>query len=95
MKSPQSRRDTAASCRDLVRRSWLIRGLARGLGIEEGEIMRCGCREPNLNEMMQDPIVKAIMARDAVKEVDLRRLMARVGAADSFGAEAPPRGRLN
>jgi hypothetical protein len=57
--------------------------------------MRCGCREPSLNEMMQDPIVKAIMARDAVKEVDLRRLMARVGAAYSFEAEVRPRGRLN
>jgi hypothetical protein len=57
--------------------------------------MHCNRREPSLNEMMQDPIVKAIMARDAVKEADLRRLMARIGATYSFGAESRPRGRLN
>jgi hypothetical protein len=57
--------------------------------------MHCNRREPSLNEMMQDPIVRAIMARDAVKEVDLRRLMARVGATYSFGVEARPHGRLN
>ena len=58
--------------------------------------MRCGCREPSLNEMMQDPIVKAIMRRDAVKEVDLRPAD-RPGAAPtySFEAEVRPRGRLN
>jgi hypothetical protein len=95
MKSPQSRRVTAASCRDLVRRSWPIRGLAVRHGIEEGEIMRCGCREPSLNEMMQDPIVKAIMVRDAVKEVELRRLMARIGAVYSVEAEPRPCSRLN
>ena len=57
--------------------------------------MRCGCREPSLNEMMQDPIVKAVMARDAVKEAELRRLMDRLRAAYSFSAEGRPRGRLN
>jgi hypothetical protein len=62
---------------------------------EEGEIMRCGCREPSLNEMMQDPIVKAVMARDAVKETDLRRLIERVGASYSFEADLRPSGRLN
>jgi len=57
--------------------------------------MRCGCREPSLNEMMQDPIVKAVMARDAVKEIDLRRLIERVGASYSFEADLRPSGRLN
>jgi hypothetical protein len=57
--------------------------------------MRCGCREPSLNEMMQDPIVKAVMLRDAVKEADLRRLMDRVGATYSFDAARGSRGRLN
>ena len=57
--------------------------------------MRNCCREPSLNEMMQDPIVKAVMARDAVKEVDLRRLIERIGAAYSFEADVRPLGRLN
>ena len=34
--------------------------------------------EPSLNELMQEPIIRAVMARDAVKESDLRCLMERV-----------------
>jgi hypothetical protein len=40
--------------------------------------MRCLCEEPNLNELIADPMVRALMARDAVAEADLRRLMERV-----------------
>jgi hypothetical protein len=43
--------------------------------------MQCWCREPNLNEMIQDPIVRAVMRRDAVQESELRRLIARARAA--------------
>jgi hypothetical protein len=57
--------------------------------------MRCGCREPSLNEMMQDPIVKAVMLRDAVKEAELRRLLERVSAAYAFDADRGAQGRLN
>jgi hypothetical protein len=34
--------------------------------------------EPSLNEIMQEPIIRAVMARDAVEETDLRRLLAQV-----------------
>jgi hypothetical protein len=57
--------------------------------------MRCGCREPSLNEMMQDPIIKAVMRRDAVKETELRTLIDRVRATYVFDVERGPRGRLN
>jgi hypothetical protein len=40
--------------------------------------MRCKCREPSLTELMRDPIVKAVMACDAVKETELRHLIERV-----------------
>jgi hypothetical protein len=57
--------------------------------------MQCGCRELSLNEMMQDPIIKAVMQRDAVKEAELRRLMARARTAYLGGGEFGLRGRLN
>ena len=57
--------------------------------------MRCSCREPSLNEIMQDPIVKAVMLRDAVEEAELRRLLEQVGAAYRFRRDAGARGRLN
>jgi hypothetical protein len=56
--------------------------------------MLCGCREPSLNELMQEPIVKALMRRDAVEELELRRLLEQVGAAYGLGENAP-RARLN
>jgi hypothetical protein len=31
--------------------------------------------EPSLNELMREPIIRAVMARDAVAETDLRRLL--------------------
>ena len=34
--------------------------------------------EPSLSELMQEPIIRAVMARDAVQESDLRRLLDRV-----------------
>ncbi|HEV2678075.1 MAG TPA: hypothetical protein VGV37_26320 [Aliidongia sp.] len=40
--------------------------------------MRCQCDEPNLNDLIADPMVRALMARDAVAEADLRHLMDRV-----------------
>jgi hypothetical protein len=61
----------------------------------EGQIMWCNCREPSLNEIMQDPIIKALMRRDAVKEAELRRLMARVGATYDFSAAIVPGASVN
>jgi hypothetical protein len=66
-------------------------GQGIGSGVE-GQIMQCGCREPSLNEMMQDPIIKAVMQRDAVQEAELRRLMDRMRATYHGGAD---RGGLN
>jgi hypothetical protein len=40
--------------------------------------MRCQCEEPNLNDLIADPMIRALMARDAVAEADLRRLIDRV-----------------
>lgn len=57
--------------------------------------MRCGCREPSLNEMMRDPIIKAIMQRDAVKEAELRGLIERVRASYEFDSDIRPNRRLN
>ena len=57
--------------------------------------MRCGCREPSLSEMMQDPIIKAVMRCDAVKEAELRRLIERVRAAYVFEADLGPHARPN
>ena len=57
--------------------------------------MRCGCREPSLNEIMQDPIVQAVMLRDAVEEAELRRLLERIGAAYRFRRDDGARSRLN
>lgn len=41
-------------------------------------MMQCGCKEPSLNELMQEPIIRAVMASDAVREPDLRQLLAQV-----------------
>ena len=37
-------------------------------------------REPSLDEMMSDPIVQAVMARDSVEETQLRGLIARMSS---------------
>jgi len=34
-----------------------------------------------VNELMQEPIIRAVMERDAVREADLRGLLARLGTA--------------
>ncbi len=47
-------------------------------------MMQCQCKEPSLNELMQEPIIRAIMASDAVREPDLRQLLAQV--RDSYDA---------
>ncbi len=48
----------------------------------EGHIMtHCHCSEPTLTELMREPIVRAVMDRDAVAESDLRRLFDRVRAS--------------
>jgi len=57
--------------------------------------MQCGCREPSLNEMMQDPIVQAVMLCDAVQEAELRLLLERIGAAYDIEADRRPHRRLN
>jgi len=51
--------------------------------------MRCQCEEPNLNDLIADPMIRALMARDAVAEADLRRLMAHV--RDRFVHAAEPK----
>ena len=43
--------------------------------------MQCQCREPSLNELMQEPIIRAVMARDAVEEAALRRMLDRLSLA--------------
>ncbi len=40
--------------------------------------MGCLRREPDLNDLIADPIVQAVMNRDAVKEQELRGLIERV-----------------
>ncbi|HWK48098.1 MAG TPA: hypothetical protein VNT30_25475 [Stellaceae bacterium] len=40
--------------------------------------MMCAYQEPTLLEVMAEPIVQALMARDSVREADLRRLLADV-----------------
>ncbi|MGB8841152.1 MAG: hypothetical protein WCC64_08755 [Aliidongia sp.] len=57
--------------------------------------MQCGCQELSLNELMQDPIIKAVMQCDAVKEAELRRLMARARTTYLGSGEFDVRGRLN
>jgi hypothetical protein len=40
--------------------------------------MRCHCEEPSLNDLIADPMIRALMARDAVAEADLRGLIDQV-----------------
>ncbi len=40
--------------------------------------MSCKFQEPDLDDVIDDPIVRAVMMRDAVEEGDLRRLIDRV-----------------
>ena len=48
-------------------------------------MMRCQCEEPSLNDLIADPMVRALMARDAVAEADLRRLIDRVRDRLDYG----------
>jgi hypothetical protein len=50
-------------------------GSARSM---EGQMAPWSEIEPSLNELMQEPIIRAVMARDAVEEAELRLLFARV-----------------
>ena len=43
--------------------------------------MSCHFREPSLNELMQEPIIRAVMASDDVEEKTLRRMLDRLSAA--------------
>jgi hypothetical protein len=47
--------------------------------------MGCFHTEPDLNDLFADPIVQAVMNRDAVQEQELRGLIERVRL--SMGAE--------
>jgi hypothetical protein len=38
-------------------------------------------REPSFTEMMQEPIIRAVMARDEVAEAELRLLLDRIREA--------------
>lgn len=56
-------------------------------------------REPTVEEMLADPIVRMIMQRDGVEEAELRRTLrrlaeARTGRSDGRG-ELRPLGRPN
>ena len=51
--------------------------------------MRCHCEEPSLNDLIADPMTRALMARDAVAEADLRRLIDRVRDQFDHGTRAP------
>ena len=53
--------------------------------------MRCQCEEPSLNDLFADPMVRALMARDAVVEADLRRLIDRVRDKLDSGTRSPGR----
>lgn len=53
--------------------------------------MRCHCEEPSLNDLIADPMTRALMARDAVAEADLRRLIDRVRDRFDHGTRAPNR----
>lgn len=53
--------------------------------------MQCHCEEPSLNELIADPMTRALMARDAVAEADLRRLIDRVRDRLDHGTRAPNR----
>jgi hypothetical protein len=49
--------------------------------------MRCLCKEPSLNDLIADPIIRAMMACDAVGGADLHHLIDRVPAR--FDADTP------
>jgi hypothetical protein len=58
--------------------------------------MPCECREPSLNEMMRDPIIRAVMARDEVAEHEVRRLldeMRRIVHGEERDGRRPDPGR--
>lgn len=44
----------------------------------KGATMRWVEQEPSINDMLQDPIMQAVMRRDAVEEAELRRLLDRL-----------------
>jgi hypothetical protein len=39
------------------------------------------CKEPSFNEMMREPIIRAVMECDAVEETELRGLLDRMRVA--------------
>ncbi len=54
-------------------------------------------REPTLNEMLADPIVRQLMHRDGVAEADVRGLAFTVGRHLNLSGEAakrPPEPRI-
>jgi len=53
--------------------------------------MRCLCEEPSLNDLFADPMMRTLMARDAVVEADLRRLIDRVRDKLDYGTQSPNR----
>jgi hypothetical protein len=53
--------------------------------------MRCHCEEPSLNDLIADPMIRALMARDAVAEADLRGLMDQVRHRFDDGTRSPGR----
>ncbi len=57
--------------------------------------MRCLCEEPSLNDLIADPMGRALLARDAVAEADLRRLIDRVRDKFDYGTRSPNRAFSN
>jgi len=53
--------------------------------------MRCHCEEPSLDDLFADPMIRALMARDAVAEADLRGLMDQVRDRLDDGTRSPRR----
>jgi hypothetical protein len=51
--------------------------------------MRCQCEEPNLNDLIADPMIRVLMARDAVAETDLRQLFDSVRDRFVHGTRPP------
>ena len=49
------------------------------------------CSEPPLDDMLADPIVRAVMARDGVSEAEVRATVARAARAGTLQPHRKPR----
>jgi hypothetical protein len=88
LKSPHIRQVLAAERRHCTFMKALQR---RGVRTRGASTMWCHCEEPSLNDLIADPMTRALMARDAVAEADLRRLIDRVRDRFDHGTRTPNR----